>query len=147
MSFVPGDQPCAEQNFKIGQIYHTRLFLKDGVTPKPGQKYCDKFVIIVGHDNHNHAVGVIVVNSKINNINYSNGLFILHYPLDATKYPEFLNHNSHANCSLLIPLEVERINPKDYRAKLNEEDIHYILETLRDAESIETKKKKRFGIL
>jgi hypothetical protein len=146
MSPSLGDFFSANQKFKIGNIYHIRLYSKDGITTIH-DNYRDKFVIIVGHDANNNAVGVIVINSEINRINYSTGLYTLHYPLDVKKYSDLLNHNSHANCSLLIPLEEIRIEKSTYKGEICQEDIDLIIETVKDAPSITPKIKKRFGLI
>ena len=115
-------------------------------TNPPKEKYC----IIVGLSGDN--VASVVINSGIN-INYlPPTLQSIHMPLTTQQCP-FLDHNSFADCSLLIEDNKTAVNnllqTQSWRIKgqLNTTLRDKICEMVKRSKAISVTQKRRFGIV
>ena len=135
----------ANDNLKIGPVL--RLFDNETNPPK------FKLWIIVGFDTEMLSCAQIYINSKINtNIFRTIEAQNLHLKLEAENR-SYLTHDSYVDCS---ELEIRRVSEiralivedaERHKGELADEDLADILLKLREAPTIETKIKKKYGII
>jgi len=140
-----------QNHIQVGSVFLTNLTESDGIYLNPGEKEKPKFLIIVGFDNHGCAVGVVLINSKINlNVEENKGenQYNQQYPLKAAKYPALLKWDSYVNCNHIFPINQARIiDSCKHIADIDPEDLLFILESCIESPIIEPKKKKRFNLI
>lgn len=54
------------QSIEIGDVFLIAMNQKNGITPKNGDDYRNKFFIVLGFDENGNAYGGVVINSNIN---------------------------------------------------------------------------------
>ena len=90
----------ARNMLSVGDVHIIPLGKDENITTKDGKDYRDKFIVILGFDEYDNAVGGVVVNSKVNN-NLPSSITDYYMPISASQFP-FLRHNSYINCSHLV---------------------------------------------
>lgn len=136
---------------KIGEVY--RMHLGDEEMVKGKNKEDDgrnKYFIVIGHDTDGNALGVVLIDSKINPW-LPQKRKLMHYSLDASKY-SFLNGvNRFADCSDLKVVTghrfVELFNEQSLKGMIDNEDLSLIQQAVSSYEDAQPKLLKRFGLI
>lgn len=139
-----GYPPEKRYNIKVGTVL--RLHVKNTIPPKY------KRFIIVGFTQDKLSLATVYINSDINiNINWSQEQQALQLLFTSEGRP-YLDRNSYIDCSKLMFRDTEEIysavhnNPDAIIGKLSEEDLKYVMNTLKYASTIKGKYKKRYGL-
>lgn len=135
------------ESISIGDVYRMELTGKEGVKgKKPGDESRNKFFIVLGIEK-GIAVGVILINTKINE-GLIQSLKDLHYPLKASDYP-FLTQDRFACCGELKSIDLSNFVKlfKSPKGKMKPSDIEYIKEAVISSPKTTPKELKRFGLI
>lgn len=124
-----------------------KAFVKDTNPPK------EKRFIVVAFDKSRVLLASVYINSKINpKIFNSSELQALHIPLKS-QGREYLDHDSYVDCSSIYEKETQSIieiiksRPAAVIGELSTADFALIKSTLRNAKTISTALKKKFGLI
>jgi hypothetical protein len=136
-----------DSNLIKGSIFKMPLSEEEGITPKDGQAYRNKYFVVVGFTSDGNVAGVIIINSNINKYNYAKGVYTAHYPLKSSEYKDIFSKNCFANCTAIKPVLREKIcEYATYAGKLKERDFELVYEHIVNSEIISIKDKKRYNI-
>lgn len=133
------------KSIEIGDIFCIRLTQENGIVPKDGDDYRDKFLAILGKDDEGNFYGGVVINSKINQ---KVSLIIQqhHYPISKNDY-HFLRYNSFIDCSSIMKAKKEKILLSEKVGEILEKDFDLIIETVKNCPIISNKEKKKFKLI
>lgn len=135
----------AQDSLQVGDVHIIPMNQENGITPKDGERYRDKFFIILGFDNLGNVIGGVVFNSRINE-HIRSELAILHIPVYASDY-EFLSHDSYINCQSLKIADRTKFNRSTYRGTISDKNVlSQIVSTLKSSPTMRKSMLKRFGI-
>lgn len=132
-----------------GQVYRMKLTEEEGVRPKSeNDNSRKKYFIILGQDIEGNTIGFVLINSSIN-INLSQSIKDLHYPLRVAKY-KFLSNDSFVNCSDLKEINKTKFDSMFtndcYKGDIEAHELEYIISTVKSSPNITPKVIKRFGL-
>ena len=136
----------AQDNIKIGDVHFINLDEGNGITPKNGDTFRDKFFIVLGFDGEGNVIGGVVINS---NINYKLPASITDYqlPVKVKQFP-FLRYNSFINCSNLVVASRTKFSRSTYRGEVSDKDVlELIIGTIKESPTVNKKQLKEFGII
>ena len=128
-----------------------KLTPAEGVIPKKKEdKSRNKYFVIVGFDEVGSAIGFVLINTHINP-NLTEEVKLLHYPILHKNYPFLENTNRYVDCNMIKRITREKFNSlfsSDSEAgQLNEEDLRYIFNTLKESPTVTTKELLKYGII
>lgn len=133
-------------SISVGDIHLLPLNQKEGITPKDGQSYRNKFFIVLGFDTDGNIIGGIVINS---NINQRLSTAITDYLMPVTKEElPFLEYDSFVNCSHLVLVRREKFNRNTFKGRIdNTELLKLIVGTVMESPYINKQQLKEYGIM
>lgn len=135
----------AQDNLHIGDVHIIQMSQENGITPKKGDAYREKFFIILGFDDLGNVIGGVVFNSRVNE-HIRPELAILHIPVSASDYG-FLTHDSYINCQSLKIADRSKFNRNTYRGTISDSrTLSCIVSTLKSSPTMKKSILKRFGI-
>ena len=131
---------------EVGDVHLLPFTQQEGITPKDGEGYRNKFLVVLGFDSAGNAIGGVVINSKINR-NLPSSVTDYWMPISVKDCP-FLDHDSFVNCAHLLVVKKEKITSKTYRGKIEDESLMgLIVGTIVDSPHVNKQQLKEFGIL
>lgn len=144
--------PSSKENLmstiKRGDVVRMRLTEEEGITPKnEGDSSRNKYFIVLGKTADGQIIGFVVINTNIN-VNLSEVLKRLHYPLTAEKYP-YLEKTRYVYCGALKQISLSNFSNRHCSifGTIDEGDLQLITNALASS-PIESKKKlRKFGLL
>ena len=125
----------------IGNIYKTPMDERDGITTKGNYDHRNKFIIIIGKDTINNCLGVVIVNSKINNLWAD---YDFQYELKSEKYKGIFETNSYVNCSSLREIDPSRLNKE--KGAIDKWDYDVIVHKIRKHPKIKKHTLKKYNL-
>lgn len=134
---------------KIGDIIYVPLDEEDGLILTKGYKTRRKYIVIIGFTPEGSAIGVLLINSKIDPSKYSPEMMDCQYPLLSRYYPDILSYDSWLDCSDIFELSKGKISKKGglIKGSLTSEDKERVLEFLRETDVFDNITKRRYGLL
>lgn len=131
---------------EIGDVHLLPLTQQEGVTPKDGQDFRNKYLVVLGFDSAGNAIGGVVINSVINH-NLPSSITDYLMPISVKDCP-FLNHDSFVNCSRLFVVNKEKITSKSFRGKIEDEGLMgMIVGTIIESPHVNKQQLKEYGIV
>lgn len=136
-------------SINVGDIIYVPLDEDDGLILKDGYKERRKYIVVIGFTPEGIAVGVLLINSKINSSKYSQELMACQYPLLVRNYKHILDYDSWLDCSDIFEIPKLKIAGKGGQLKgtLLDEDKEFIFRFLRETDVFDNATKKRYGII
>jgi len=136
---------------KVGSVYRMKLTPAEGVIPKNIEDTGrNKYFVVVGFDQEGNAIGFVLINTNINP-NLTEEVRLLHYPILHKNYPFLENTNRFVDCNKIKRITREKFNrlfSADSEAgKLNEEDLTYIFNTIKESPTVTTKELIKYRIV
>ena len=135
----------AERQIKVKSVI--KAFVSDTNPPK------EKRIIIIGIDNTEKYVGVILFNTAINWKAISTiELAKLQYYLTKEDNPEILQWDSYIDCSDLFEFTKEELveslirNPENVLGEIKQEDFEEVIKLVKISPKITTKKLKKYNL-
>jgi hypothetical protein len=135
----------AKYSVKIGDVYRIKMDNTNGITPKPGDEYRNKFFVVLGFDSEGNAYGGVIINSQINKY-VPQSIQDWHMPVKCSKY-HFLSHDSFVDCSKLKNVSLDKFGEWEFKGQMDEEDIQLIIATVKDSPNETPKKLAMYGLL
>jgi len=138
-------------SIKIGSVYRMKLTPAEGVVPKNRNDTSrNKYFVVIGFDKEGNAIGFVLINTNIHP-QLTEGVKRLHYPIFYKNYPFLGNTNRFVDCNKIKRITTEKFNqlfsPNSEVGHLNEEDLMYIINTLKESPTITTKELIKYGII
>ncbi len=121
----------ARQTIKIGDVYQIAMNHANGITPKNGDAFRNKFFVVLGFDEYGNAYGGVVINSNIN-LNTPPALRYYYMPIKSSKY-SFLNYDSFVDCTTLKVVNISKFSEWVYLGKIDVEDVGLIIGTIKES--------------
>lgn len=118
-------------SINIGDVFRIKMNNTNGINPKKGDNFRNKFFIVLGSDDEGMIYGGVIINSNINP-NIPPSVKYLHMPIKCSKYP-FLEHNSFVDCSQLKTAEARKFNSWKFLGSLVEDDVQLIIGTIQES--------------
>ena len=128
----------AKETVQIGDVYLMKMDSRNGIVPKTGDSYRDKFFIVLGFDNKGNIYGGVIINSRINPYMIQT-VQDWHYPIRCSKY-SFLKHDSYVDCSKLKIAFPSKFSVWEYKGAINKDDLELIIGALKSSPN-ETKER------
>ena len=137
-----------KEKLKRGALIRTVVSKEEGLV-LVGRTEKPKLMVIVGYDQTSEIYyGSVLVNSKMNpRAAYSVDYLAAQYMLKREDYPEFLSHDSFADCGVLFAIPTEKLLKGEYYGELNVEDQKGIIQILTTTDTLTDKIKRRFGLI
>ena len=137
-----------EEKLSVGALIQLSLTEDDGLVLKNGRPSRSKKIIIIGEDKVAKVYyGAVLINSKMNfRSQYSSEFLSAQYRLTPEDYPNFLSHDSFADCAQLFSISQDKLLGGKYFGVLSDQDLTGVFDILETTETLSTKEKKRFGI-
>lgn len=133
-------------SISVGDVHLLPLNQKEGITPKDGQSYRNKFFIVLGFDTDGNIIGGIVINSNINQ-RLSTAITDYLMPVTKEKLP-FLEYDSFANCSHLVLVKREKFNRNTFKGRIDDTKLlKLITGTITESPYVNKQQLKEFGIM
>ncbi len=128
----------------IGDVYRIPLSEGDGITPKNNADTRNKFLVVLGSDQHNNFWGVVVVNSSINTMwaNYD-----FQYEINAKKYPHIFTSKSYVNCASIKSIAIDRFKKLNFYGQLDNDDISSIIAKVKKCPDISKATLRKYNLL
>lgn len=134
-----------QEHIAIGSVYMLRLGETNGITPKNGDTFRDKFFVVLGLNEDRVVVGGLVINSNINK-NLPPTVTDYYLQIPAERYP-FLKHDSFVNCSTLIVANKDKFTRSTYCGEITDSSfLENIYNTVKESPMVSNKQLKMFGI-
>lgn len=128
-----------------GAVHYVAMDKANGIIPKKGDKYRNKYFVILGVDSNGNAFGGVIFNSNVNpKAPFQHRLY--HFPISGHSY-SFLKHNSFIDCSTLMTVQVSALSTTTFCGTLSEEHLDSVLTSVRECRTIPAFKLKRYGII
>lgn len=128
-----------------GAVHYVAMDEANGIIPKKGDKYRNKYFVILGVDSNGNAFGGVIFNSDSNRrVPLQHWLY--HFPISGHSY-SFLKHNSFIDCSTLMTVQVSALSKTTFRGRLSVEHLDSVLTSVRECGTIPAFKLKRYGII
>ena len=128
-----------------GAVHYVAMDEANGIIPKKGDKYRNKYFVILGVDSNGNAFGGVIFNSDSNSrVPLQHWLY--HFPISGHSY-SFLKHNSFIDCSTLMTVQVSALSKTTFRGRLSVEHLDSVLTSVRECGTIPDFKLKRYGII
>lgn len=123
----------------IGDVIKGKLYPQDGITPKVGDLFRNKMLIILGNNDDGTVVCGVVINTepRLN--------LCTQYPISANVYT-FLSYNSFVNCDNLVILQSDRVSSFSTLGSINNSDLELIRSTVISSRVVKGKLKKKFSL-
>ena len=136
---------------KIGSVYRMKLTPAEGVIPKDTEDTSrNKYFVVVGFDEQGSAIGFVLINTNINP-HLTEEVKLLHYPILHKNYPFLENTNRFVDCNRIKRISKEKFNSlfgaDSETGQINEEDLRYIFNTIKDSPTVTTKELIKYGIV
>jgi len=136
---------------KVGSVFRMKLTPAEGVIPKKNKDTSrNKYFVVIGFDEEGIAIGFVLINTDIN-INLTEEVKRLHYPILHKNYPFLENTNRFVDCNNIKRITREKFNSlihADSEAgQLNEEDLQFIICTIKESPTVTTKELIKYGII
>lgn len=111
-----------------GSVYFMRFYPSDGVRPKnPGDKYRDKYFVILGRDDEGNLVALSLINTEINGSLF-NRIGPYQHLLYSSDYSFLKGKDRYVDCYQFKDVSVLRIvQYGEYIGTLSEEDMKAVL--------------------
>ena len=137
-----------EIELKIGSIFKMPMNESHKITTKNGQKDRDKLFIVIGFTEDSNIVGIVIINSNINEHDFTPELYIGHYELRECHYKGILIKNSFACCNDIKELKKKEVIERAlHQGCLIDEDCDLIISHLKESKIITPKIKKKYGLI
>lgn len=128
-----------------GAVHYVAMDAANGIIPKKGDKYRNKYFVILGVDSNGNAFGGVIFNSRVNpKAPLQHRLY--HFPISGYSY-SFLSHDSFIDCSTLMTVQVSALSTTTFCGTLSEEHLDSVLTSVRECGTIPAFKLKRYGII
>lgn len=136
-------------SINVGDIIYVPLDEEDGLTLKKGYKERLKYIVIIGFTPDGVAVGVLLINSKIDPSKRSPELYACQYTLLHRNYSHILNYDSWLDCSDILEIPKLKITKKDGKIKgrLTEDDKERVMTFLKETDVFDNVTKRYYGII
>lgn len=135
----------AVRTINIGDVFFIPMTRDEGITPKDGDDYRNKFFVVLGFDGEGNAYGGVVINSGVN-LKMPMHIQQMYMPVKCSDYT-FLSHDSFVNCSTLHIVSVCKLTSDKYRGSMSDEHVQLIIGTVIESKTISKKTLKRFNLL
>lgn len=128
-----------------GAVHYVAMDKANGIIPKKGDNYRNKYFVILGVDGNGNAFGGVIFNSKVNpKAPLQHQLY--HFPIKEHSY-SFLSRDSFIDCSTLMTVQVSALSTTTFCGTLSEEHLDSVLTSVRECRTIPAFKLKRYGII
>jgi len=134
----------AVSSIKIGDVFYLGMDETNGIIPKDGQRFRNKYFVVLGFDNSGRVYGGIVANTDVN-VNIPEERQRLHVKIKQSQNP-FLMYDSYLDCSKLKEVHISKLDGFPYKGKLHEDDLKNAIENVKRSRYITKNDLKRFGI-
>lgn len=134
----------ARQTVKIGDVYLMKMDFRNGITPKAGDSYRNKFFVVLGFDDVGNVYGGVVINSRVNS-KVDQNIQDWHYPIKKSRYC-FLNHDSFVDCSQLKKAFIEKFSFWEYKGSILKDDLDLIIGAVQSSPKETKANLSRYGL-
>lgn len=134
----------AARTVRIGDVYEMAMTEVNGIRPKAGDAFRDKYFIVLGFDSSGVAYGGVVINSRINR-NLPAHLKMYHLPIKQSKYP-FLRYDSFVDCVRLKMAYPQKFGEWNYLGEIDECDVDLIIATVKESPAESEERISLFGL-
>ena len=134
----------AKSTVKTGDVFRIKMDETNGITPKKGDYFRNKFFIVLGFDFDGNVYGGVIINSGINQ-RVPQSIRDLQMPIKCAEYP-FLEHDSFVDCSSLKCANANKFNSWKYLGFIKPADIELIIGTLKESPKETAKHLAMFGL-
>jgi hypothetical protein len=138
-------ESLVKDTVKQGDIFVLDLDNQDGITPKGGDTFRNKFFVVLGFDNEGNVYGGVIVNSKINQ-NMCPLIRDYHMPIKAEKY-SFLRYDSFIDCLQLKTASLSKFTKGKFVGRLQDDDLTLVIGTIKESPREKKANLLRFGII
>lgn len=121
----------AASSVEQGSVYVVQMDESNGITTKDGERFRNKYFVVLGFDNLNQYCGGLVINSLINS-NIPQIQKYLHLPIKQQDNP-FLSYNSFVNCTRLKEVSLDKFSTWKLCGKLDANDLELAIRTLKES--------------
>ena len=136
----------ARGTVSVGDVHMLPLTKEEGITPKDGIDFRNKFLVVLGFDHQGNAIGGVVVNFKVN-YNLPSSITDYMMPVSVKQCP-FLNHDSFVNCSRLFVVDKEKIGSNTFKGSIKDEELlDMIVGTVIDSPHVSRQQLREFGLI
>ena len=135
----------AAHTVKVGDVYEITMNEANGIRPKEGDDYRNKYFIVLGFDPDGTVYGGVIINSRINR-NLPAHIRMYHMPIRQAKYP-FLRYDSFVDCVRLKTASPQKFNEWSYLGKVDKWDIDLIIGTIKESPVESKENLMRFRLL
>ncbi len=127
----------AARTVKVGDVYEITMTEANGIKPKDGDKFRNKYFIVLGFDSCGIAYGGVIINSQVNK-NLPAHLKMYHMPIKQSKYP-FLRYDSFVDCVQLKMAYPQKFDEWSFLGVIDDYDVELIIGTIKESprESVE----------
>jgi hypothetical protein len=132
----------------MGNVYRMKFYKTDGITPKnEGDNSRNKFFVVLKADSE-FVYGCLLINSNVNENALSKEAQQIQYPILARKYKDvFTTPISYVNCSYIHSIPLYRIKDATFKCTLDDEDLDYIMSSVKSGTLIPKAVLKRFNLI
>lgn len=134
----------ARTHIKIGDVFLIPMDRRNGITPKDGDTYRNKYFIVLGFDNRGCVYGGVIINSGINQRVFQS-IQDWHMPIKKAKYT-FLEHDSYVDCSRLKYVDIQKFSIWNFKGVIEHDDIALIIGAIKESPNEKRENLSRFGI-
>ena len=133
-----------KHTIEVGDVYRIKMDQTNGIVPKAGDDYSNKYFIVLGFDTEGNAYGGVIINSGINR-NVPQSIQDWHMPIKCSKY-NFLSHDSFVDCSKLKHAPIAKFGGWEFKGKIEEEDVKLIIATIKESPNETPKHLAAYGL-
>ena len=127
-----------------GDIYLMKMDQSNGIVPKDGDDYRNKFFVVLGFDG-NTVYGGVIINSEINK-NLASKIKDQQVRILRADYP-FLTHDSFVDCVKLKVADISKFASWDFKDKMQEKDLTVVLSKIVNSPAEKRVNLRRFGLI
>ncbi|MBO8455862.1 MAG: hypothetical protein IAC08_05610 [Bacteroidetes bacterium] len=134
----------ARHTVKVGDVYLMEMDFRNGITPKAGDLYRNKFFVVLGFDDAGNVYGGVVINSRVNS-KVDQNIQDWHYPIKKSRY-SFLKHDSFVDCSQLKKAFIEKFSFWEYKGRIFKDDLDLIIGAVQSSPKETKANLSRYGL-
>lgn len=121
----------AKDTIKIGYVYRIKMDESNGIKPKSGDSFRNKYFVVLGFDKEGNVYGGVITNSEINQ-KVPQSVKDWQMPIKREKYP-FLDHNSFVDCSKLKTASIKKFGFWQFKGIIEDNDVEIIIHAIQES--------------
>lgn len=135
----------AKESIRIGHVYRMRMDESNGIKPKSGDSFRNKYFVVLGFDDEGNVYGGVIINSAINQ-KVPQSVRDWQMPIKREKY-NFLDHDSFVDCSNLKTAKIEKFGYWQFLGSIEAEDVEIIIRTVQESPNENKAHLALFGLI